>query len=190
MSLLAEVVVEEWLNRQGYFTIRGVKLGIDEIDILAIRPLPDGSIEHRHIEVQASFKPMSYITPLPKAVRKDLGQVTSAKKRSPELLSQAVQEWVYKKYHKPNKKKLFEALGDGWSKELVLHNVMHQDEIELIRSHGIEILRLGDIVKALRSDKTLIKKASGSDLLELMYLASAGDSTVAKVVEAATDVET
>ena len=27
MALLAEEVVEEWLNRQGYFTIRGIRLG-------------------------------------------------------------------------------------------------------------------------------------------------------------------
>ena len=40
MSLLGEEVVEEWLNRNGYFTIRGIKVGVDEIDILAIRPLP------------------------------------------------------------------------------------------------------------------------------------------------------
>jgi len=42
MALLAEEVVEEWLNRKGYFTIRGVKVGVDEIDILAIRPTLDG----------------------------------------------------------------------------------------------------------------------------------------------------
>jgi len=60
MSLLAEVVVEEWLNRRGYFTIRGVKLGNDEIDLLAIRPLSNGNIERRHIEVSASTNPISY----------------------------------------------------------------------------------------------------------------------------------
>lgn len=26
MALLAEEIVEEWLNRQGYFTIRGIKM--------------------------------------------------------------------------------------------------------------------------------------------------------------------
>ncbi len=36
MALLAEEVVEEWLNRNGYFTIRGIKVGVDEIDTLAI----------------------------------------------------------------------------------------------------------------------------------------------------------
>ena len=38
MALLAESLVEEWLNRQGYFTIRGVKHGVDKMDLLAVRP--------------------------------------------------------------------------------------------------------------------------------------------------------
>ena len=33
MALLAEEIVEEWLNRQGYFTIRGVKVGVHEMDL-------------------------------------------------------------------------------------------------------------------------------------------------------------
>ena len=70
MSLLGEEVVEEWLNRNGYFTIRGVKVGVDEIDILAIKPLPDGTHECRHIEVQVSINPISYITKVPAAIRK------------------------------------------------------------------------------------------------------------------------
>jgi hypothetical protein len=32
---LAEELVEEWLNRKGYFTIRGIKVGVHEMDILA-----------------------------------------------------------------------------------------------------------------------------------------------------------
>ena len=120
MSLLAEVVVEEWLNRRGYFTIRGVKLGNDEIDILAIRPLANGNIERRHIEVSVSTNPISYFSPLPTSVRKATGRAVSAKKRSPEILAEAVRDWVDKKYCKPNKVQLLHALGDGdWSKEFV-----------------------------------------------------------------------
>ncbi len=73
MSLLGEEVVEEWLNRNGYFTIRGIKVGVDEIDILAIRPLPDGKNECRHIEVTVSINPISYITKVPAAIRKQTG---------------------------------------------------------------------------------------------------------------------
>jgi len=40
MALLAESLVDEWLNRQGFFTIRGVKHGVGEIDLLAIRAVP------------------------------------------------------------------------------------------------------------------------------------------------------
>jgi len=171
MSLLAEVVVEEWLNRRGYFTIRGVKLGNDEIDILAIRPLANGNIERRHIEVSVSTNPISYFSPLPTSMRKATGRAVSAKKRSPDILAEAVRDWVDKKYRKPNKLQLLHALGDGdWSKEFVIHKVKYPEEVELIRSYGIKILYLSDIVKELRTGKTPIKAASGADLLELMAL--------------------
>ena len=35
MAKLAESIVEEWLNRQGFFTIHGIKFGNHEIDVLA-----------------------------------------------------------------------------------------------------------------------------------------------------------
>ena len=190
MSLLAEVVVEEWLNRQGYFTIRGIKLGNDEIDILAIRPLSNGNIERRHIEVSISTNPISYFTPLPKSVRAVTGRALSAKKRSPELLAEAVLDWVDKKYRKPNKMQLFSSLGGGdWSKEFIVHRVKYQEEIELIRSYGIKILHLSDIVKEMRSGKTPIKAASGADLVQLMSLATVDDQVVVEVIEAATQTK-
>jgi hypothetical protein len=187
MSLLAEVVVEEWLNRRGYFTIRGIKLGNDEIDILAIRPLANGKIERRHIEVSASTNPISYFTPLPKSVRKATGRALSAKKRNPEMMAEAVKDWVDKKFRKPNKLMLLNSLGDGdWSKEFVIHKVKYPAEIELVRSYGIKILCLSDIVKELRAGKTPIKAASGADLLELMSLTAADNQVVIEVIEAAT----
>ena len=73
MALLAEEIVEEWLNRQGFFTIRGIKLGVQEIDLLAIRICED-DIECRHIEVTASVRPMSYLTDVPKEIRKKTGR--------------------------------------------------------------------------------------------------------------------
>jgi len=38
MAALAESLVDAWLNRQGFFTVRGLKHGIDEIDLLGVRP--------------------------------------------------------------------------------------------------------------------------------------------------------
>ncbi len=69
MSLLAEEIVEEWLNRQGFFAIRGIKQGVQEIDLLAIR-IRDGEIEKRHVEVQASIRPVSYVTSVSKERQK------------------------------------------------------------------------------------------------------------------------
>ena len=50
MALLAEELVKEWLRRQGYFTIRGIRLGIHEIDLLAIKQCPNRTSEFRHVE--------------------------------------------------------------------------------------------------------------------------------------------
>jgi hypothetical protein len=173
LSRLGEEIVEEWLNRQGYFTIRGIKLGVDEIDILAIRPLPDGKIDRRHIEVQLSVRPISYICKLPKKVQRETGRAANTSKRSSKELKEGVQEWVDKKYRKHNKRRLLESLGQGeWTEELVVHNVKSKHELELIRRHGIRILRLTRILSDLRVAKSPIKAASGSDLWELMHLAS------------------
>jgi hypothetical protein len=64
MALLAESVVDEWLNRQGFFTIRGVKQGVSEMDILAVRPESSGIIGW-HVEVQVSFRPSATSLRLP-----------------------------------------------------------------------------------------------------------------------------
>lgn len=169
MSLLAEVVVEEWLNRQGYFTIRNIRIGNDEIDLLAVRPLPDGSMEQRHIEVQASVQPVSYIS------RKN------AKKVGAEELTVSVKDWVHKKFDKENKQQQRVSLGAGnWSRELVINQVKYEEEVALICQEGISILRLADIVKELRDMNSVVKKAAGADLLELVHLASHDNQNVSE----------
>ena len=44
MALLAESLVEEWLSRSGFFTIRGVKHGVGEMDLLAVQHQPHGIV--------------------------------------------------------------------------------------------------------------------------------------------------
>ena len=176
MSQLAEEIVEEWLNRQGYFTIRGLKLGIDEIDLLAIRPRQDGSLECRHIEVQASSRPISYICRVPKQVQKATGRAAHSVKRSHDELRVGVKEWVEKKYLKANKLELMAQLAPGaWTKELVVHQVKLEDELGLICSHGVEIHRLATIVDDL-GKQGVVQSASGGDLLELVQLGSSQSS--------------
>lgn len=170
MALLAEEIVEEWLNRQGYFTIRGIKMGVQEIDLLAVRPHENGKTECRHIEVQASMRPVSYISNVPKKNQKT-GRAANSAKRSNEELVQGVAEWVEKKFNKAEKKALMRALWkSSWSSELVVNNVKFEEELRLIASHGIKIIRLGDIVASLASTKFLVGSAAGGDLVDLIQM--------------------
>jgi hypothetical protein len=172
MSLLGEEVVEEWLNRNGYFTIRGIKVGVDEIDILAIRPLPDGKHECRHIEVQVSINPISYITKVPAAIRKETGiGPHNAKRRDVAQLTQGVHEWIEAKFNQPRKVELRNSLCPGfWTKELVVGTVKHEEELDLLRQAGITIHRLKDILSEMVEKRTVVKAAAGVDLFDLMLL--------------------
>lgn len=171
MSLLAEEIVEEWLNRNGYFTIRGIKLGVHEIDLLAIA-VHGSKIEARQIEVQASVRPISYLCPLPKDTQKKTGRKPmSMKKRTSEELTEGVREWVKKKYHQDAKKRLRNALYPGeWKYELVIHRVKFPEELHLLEKHGIKIHNLDEIAASLSGGHTIISSAAGSDLLELILL--------------------
>ncbi len=172
MALLAEELVEEWLNRNGYFTIRGIKLGVHEIDLLALR-VNGPNIEARHIEVQASVHPVSYFSPLPKEVRKITGRgINSTKTRSENELRNGIKEWVNKKYYLEVKEKIRKKLFHGpWSFELVVHLVKFPQELDLLREQGILIHNLDDIVASLsEGHNTIIPSASGSDLFELVML--------------------
>lgn len=171
MSLLAEELVEEWLNRQGYFTIRGIRLGVHEMDLLAIRTT-SGGIECRHIEVQASVNPKSYITKVPKDIQKETGRSPgSAKSRNEEELRQGVREWIQKKFFLAEKQKMLQQLvPSSWSRELVIHKVHEPREIEFFRDEGIIVKKLADIVADMKNTKSLIGGASGAHLVDLINI--------------------
>ena len=176
MALLAEEIVEEWLNRHGYFTIRGVKIGVHEIDVLAVK-ICDSEIERRHVEVQASVRPVSYLTSVPKEVQKRTGRKPgSAKERSLDELRAGVKEWVQKKFFMEPKRRLREALCPGpWSYELVVHKVKHPVELRLIEAEGVKVHRLADVIRDLASSETVIRSAAGASLVDLVMLHT-GDS--------------
>ena len=160
MALLAEELVEEWLNRNGYFTIRGIKLGVHEIDLLAIE-INGSNIEARHIEVQASVRPVSYLCPLPKAVQKSSGRSgMSMKQRTETEMRDGVREWVEKKFLHNEKANLRNRLYPGeWSFELVVHNLRFPKELDLIREHGIKVHKLSEIVASMSKNHKPKSKA-------------------------------
>jgi hypothetical protein len=172
MALLAEELVEEWLNRQGYFTIRGIKTGVHEIDILAVRPGPSG-LECRQLEVQASMRPVSYITRVPEAVQEATGRAaTSSKSRSEDELRVGIQEWIAKKYDHKVKVRVRGRLAPGpWTRELVVHVVKHTRELELIAEAGITIHQLTQVVRDLKGGELMLQGGVGAHLSDLVALA-------------------
>lgn len=171
MALLAEEIVEEWLNRQGYFTIRGIKIGVHEIDLLALRICENG-VECRHIEVQASVNPVSYLSRVPKSVQKSTGRSpTSSKRRDDDELKSGIQEWIDKKYLLRSKSQLRNKLYTGdWTFELVVHKIRHPEELALLQNAGIRVHHLNDIVKQMATTRMMIESASGASLVDLVRL--------------------
>ena len=182
MSLLGEEIVEEWLNRKGYFTIRGIKLGVHEIDILAIKPLVNGGYECRHIEITISINPISYISKVPKALQKERGiGANNAKRRDETQLSQGVAEWIDKKFNHEGKADLRRRLCPGnWTKELVVNVVKDDKEISLFQKAGVGVILLKDVVADMVKGGDIIRAASGSDLVDLVLLRKLEPLTVTR----------
>jgi hypothetical protein len=182
MALLAEELVEEWLNRMGYFTIRGLKLGVHEIDLLAVRH-DRARLECRHVEVQASVRPVSYVTRVPREIQKATGRAaTSAKARTDEELRQGIREWIHKKFDHPTKRALRTRLAPGsWSKELVLHQVKSEREVQLVQEAGITVHRLSEVLRQLNAGGLLLEAAAGGHLVELVSMTALSMHTMPEI---------
>ena len=61
-----------------------------------------------------------------------------------------------------------------WTRELVVNNVRFEDEVPLIERAGVTVTRLNDIVTVLNSKKTVVSKASGADLVDLIHMGYGG----------------
>ncbi|MCX7237129.1 hypothetical protein [Polynucleobacter sp.] len=179
MALLAEALVEGWLNRQHFFTMRGIKVGVDEMDLLAIRNTENG-IEARHYEVQVSTNPVAYISKLTAEQSKELGKARgSAFSREDSVLEKSVKEWVDKKFTNQKKRKVREQLCPGvkWSYHFIHGEVRHPQELKLIEQHDIEVVGFRTVIEdQLRNDKEAsFKGGPGSDIVEMMaYLRKYG----------------
>jgi hypothetical protein len=171
VALLAESLVDEWLNRKGFFTVRGIKHGVGEIDLLGVRPV-EGSLEAWHVEVQASFRPIGYIAPLPtEALDGFAKSKTSMKARSPDILAPAVAAWVKKKFTSPSKHGAREMAWPGlkW-KYLLVHAVVREpEELRLMQTHGVEIVPLHRVLGELGHGSAAgIRGGAGTDLSEVI----------------------
>ena len=76
---------------------------------------------------------------------------------------------MHKKFEHPKKVAIRQQLWPGeWSKELVINNVKSEDEVELIRSRGVTIRRLLEVIDDLRVGGTY--SAASADFVDLIQM--------------------
>jgi hypothetical protein len=168
VALLGESLVEEWLNREGFFTIRGVKHGVDEMDLLAIKPQDDGRVIGWHVEVQISFRPIGFISKLPKNSTQNRRSVRA---RTEQELDACARQWVRDKFRDRRKQRLRDQLWPGvtWEFHFVHAVVKDPHELEIIASEGLTLHSFHEILSSLASrDAHSFSGSAGGDLAEIV----------------------
>ena len=90
-----------------------------------------------------------------------------------------MREWIEKKFDNRKKLELMKSLWDGsWSRELVVNVVKSEVEVDIIKSQGIQVLRLTDIVRALHEEKFPVPSAAGADFIDLIHMTAPAVETV------------
>jgi hypothetical protein len=159
MALIDEQLVEEWLNRQNFFTIRGIKSGIDEIDLLAIRHNADTTTDYWHTEVQVSFRPIGYI-----------GGDTSARKRTEQEIRDGVVQWVDKKFKSKRKVERRDNIlpNAKWRYLLVHGEVRDSTELDIMKGLGVDLLSYKQVLLELCADKSKTSSSTATSITEIL----------------------
>ncbi|WP_165069030.1 hypothetical protein [Paludisphaera rhizosphaerae] len=168
MALLAESLVEEWLNRNGYFTIRGVKQGLGEMDLLAVRPQAEGVIGW-HVEVTVSFRPIGYIAREPAG--SPGGKSSYVRKRDSEQIRACARTWIDAKFRSPAKVRLRTELWPGvaWSFHLIHGAVRYTDELEAFAAEGVTCHPFYELLSDLsKPGERSFSGSAGGDLAEII----------------------
>ena len=158
MALLDEQIVEEWLNRKHFFTMRGIKCGVDEIDLLAFRNI-DGIAEYWHVEVQVSFRPVGYI-----------GGDTNARRRTEGEIRTGVDQWVKKKFTSDRKceKRIKITHNENWRYVFVYGVVKDERELEFMKEYGVDLVPYKEIITFLRDNTTHQSSSVASNIAEIL----------------------
>lgn len=173
MALQAESLVEEWLNKNGFFTIRGIKEKIDEIDLIGIRKR-NNEWQYVHCEVQISIRPVTYISKLTNDLMKslDVSSKNSAKLRQPEHVIESVKAWIEMKYKSKKKQimrnKIIQV--EAWDYWFVHGNVKDKNELKLIENQGVKIISFADVLNDLMYNNTenSFSGSAAGELIEIM----------------------
>jgi len=158
MALIAEAVVQEWLHRDGYFTIRGIRQGIYEVDILAIKyDSATSQWKCKHVEVQVSKTPLSYFTK------------KNAKQLSGDDLKKSVESWFLKKYNRPQFLQLRSQMtGSQECQRLFVHGkIKYSQELLYLQEMGVEVKPFNVVLSELNKPSTYVTGAA-TDIVQLI----------------------
>lgn len=158
---LIENIIGGWLNSKGYFLIQNLKIGLNEIDALAIKLDKNHKVQEAiHIEVQCSSNPIGYI-----------GGSTSAKKRSPKDIEKGVLSYIAKKFDSKKIKALVESLAGKDCKRWFICGVLKDETtIDYFKKKGVEVYRVWDIFKEVRANRGELKTGHGNRCHQLLHL--------------------
>lgn len=164
MAHLDEQLVEQWLNKNKFFTIQGLKSGNDEIDFLAIRLLDDGGVEYKHVEVQVSFRPIGFVCGLPLATKEQVD------------VQAGVDAWIHKKFLSPRKVQLREMYAPRnakWEFVLVHGEMKHSIESEIFQKSIIQLVPYKSVLSELSSEVAHVTSSPANGILEILrYVAN------------------
>ena len=159
MALIDEQLVEEWLNRQQFFTMRGIKCGVDEIDLLAVKYDKHGTAEHLHVEVQVSYRPVGYI-----------GGDTNARKRTRAEIEQGAALWVEKKFTSAKKQtKRSEIVPSADWRYVFVHGAVKDGyNLECIERLGVTLVTYKQVLEQLCNCAKSSSSSAASSVVEMI----------------------
>jgi len=134
----AEEMVSGCYQSMDYFVISGVRIGVKEVDLLAIRLDKDGHIGERvHIEVQVSANPVGVLRN-----KSGLGKTGHNPRKS-------AREYVQKKFNDRKVVRRVEEIfcRQPYSKVFVHGKINKLEQLEEMKKMGIKCIPIGQLVK-------------------------------------------
>lgn len=158
---LIEHIVGSWFNAKGYFVIQNLKVGVYEVDLLAIKLDSKQKVEDAvHVEIQCSSNPIGYI-----------GGSPSAKKRSEVEVEDGVQAYIQKKFEHSNTKQVIQSLlGDTYRRMFVCGKLKDESTIASFEKQGIEVVRVWQIFDDLKRNHSEFKTSAWNRYNQLLHL--------------------
>jgi len=134
----AEEIVAGCYQSLNYFVISGVRIGVKEVDLLAINLNPIGQISERlHVEVQVSANPVGVLR-----TKAGLGKTGHDPRKS-------AREYVEKKFLDPKVERRVKEIfcGQPYSKVFVHGKLNKLEQLEEIQKMGVKCIPIGQLVK-------------------------------------------